>query len=92
MTKDQAEGIAEITIVFFVGLTLIIPMIALSLRFALKPVIETWMRMKSSQVGEETIQMQDRRIALLEAEVQSLQQVVQHRVEATEFDRALGTH
>jgi hypothetical protein len=34
--------------------------------------------------------MQDRRIALLEAELQNVQQMVQQRIALQEFDRAIG--
>lgn len=74
---------------FFVGLAILVPVLAISARVALKPVMESWAKLRETQTsGDEKI-MQDRRIALLEAEVNSLQQVVQQHLEARDFERAL---
>jgi hypothetical protein len=74
---------------FFVGLAILVPIVAISARLALKPVMESWAKLRQTQTsGEEKI-MQDRRIALLEAELHSLQQLVQQQLEAGDFERAL---
>jgi hypothetical protein len=74
----------------FAGLTLLTPVLAFCARFALKPVMETWLRMRQEQTSDQEKILQDRRIALLEAELQSLQQMVQQRLEVQDFDRAIG--
>jgi hypothetical protein len=83
------EALSMVVAAFFVGLSILVPVLALAARFALKPVMETWMKLKQSQTTDEEKIMQDRRIALLEAEVNSLQQLVHHQVEARDFERAL---
>jgi hypothetical protein len=83
------EKLAMVVFAFFVGLTIFVPVLAIAARFALKPVMETWMKMKQSQTSDEEKIMQDRRIALLEAEINSLQQMVQQQAEARDFERAL---
>ena len=83
------EEVAMVVAAFFMGLAILVPVLAISARFALKPVMESWMKLKQTHTTDEEKIMQDRRIALLEAEIHSLQQVVQHQAEAREFDRAL---
>jgi hypothetical protein len=87
---DALEGIAMVVVATFAGLTLLTPVLAFCARFALKPVMETWLAMRREQTSDQDKIMQDRRIALLEAELQNLQQMVQQRLEVQEFDRAIG--
>ena len=89
MDAQQLEGVAMVVIAFFAGLTLLVPVLAFAARFALKPLAETMMKLKQSQTSDEEKIIQDRRIALLEAELQNMQQLLQHRIDAEHFDRAL---
>lgn len=91
MGPDGFEGIAMVVAATLIGLTILTPVLALCARFALKPVMETWIKLKQSQTSDQDKIMQDRRIALLEAELQNLQQMVQQRLEVHEFNRAIGT-
>lgn len=70
------------------GAVILIPILAISARFALKPLMETWI--KARQVSGPESQIQDRRIALLEAEVQSLQGTVRQLTEAESFRNQLS--
>ena len=70
------------------GAVILIPILAISARFALKPLIETWM--KARQVSGPESQLQDRRIALLEAEVQNLHATVRQLAEAESFRSQLS--
>ena len=90
MTSDDFYAVASIVVAFFAGAALLIPIVALSARFALKPVMETWIRFRQSETTDQDKIIQDRRIALLEAEVQNLQQLVHQRVEVDEFERKLS--
>src|SRR3712207_4594523 len=84
--------IAELTGVVGVlvgGAIILTPLLALSVRFALKPLIESWARIRQAQ-GPEAAQLQDRRISLLEAEIQHLQEQVRHLSEAEDFRRQLS--
>lgn len=89
MNGIDFEEIAMVVAAFFLGLTILVPIVAISARFALKPVMESWMRLRQGQPGDGDKIMQDRRIALLEAEIHSLQQLMQHQLEARDFERAL---
>lgn len=89
MDSEGFYALAAVVVAFFAGAALLTPILAFSARFALKPVMETWMRLRQSETTDQEKILQDRRIALLEAEVQSLQQLLQTRLEVQEFDRAL---
>lgn len=89
MNGINFEQVAMVVAAFFVGLTILVPVVAISARFALKPVMESWMKLRQSQTSDEDKIMQDRRIALLEAEIHSLQQLTQQQLEARDFERAL---
>jgi uncharacterized protein YlxW (UPF0749 family) len=73
--------------VFFGGVIVLTPVLALSVRFAFKPMLESWARIKQSN-GEAALQ--DRRIQVLEAEIQHLQSTVQQLAEAEDFRRQLA--
>ncbi len=89
MNGINFEELSMVIAAFFVGLAILVPVVALSARFALRPVMESWIKLRQTQTtGDEKI-MQDRRIALLEAEIHSLQQLVQQQLEARDFERAL---
>lgn len=91
MNSENFYAIASLVVAFFGGAALLTPIVALSARFALKPVMETWIRLRASEWSEQDKAIQDRRIALLEAEVQGLHQLLQQRLDAQEFERALTT-
>ena len=78
---------AALVALFFIGTTILVPVLALSARLALKPVIEALARLKQTGDGDT---LQDRRIALLEAQVHSLTNAVQQLAE-DDFHRQLGT-
>lgn len=90
MSSEDFYAMASIVVAFFAGAALLIPIIALSARFALKPVMETWIRFRQSETTDQDKILQDRRIALLEAEVQSIHQLVHQRFEVDEFERKLS--
>jgi hypothetical protein len=73
--------------VLFAGATVLVPVVALSARFALKPLIEARARVLLGSNADVT---QDRRIALLEAELQNVQGTLQQMVEAEDFRRQLA--
>jgi hypothetical protein len=74
--------------VFFVGAIILVPVVALSVRFSLKPLIEARARLRHGDVTDVT---QDRRLALLEAEMQNIQGTLQGLVEVDDFRRQLAT-
>jgi hypothetical protein len=81
------EDLAGVLAVFFGGAIILTPVVAISARLALRPLIESFARLKH---GSEADHTQDRRLALLEAEMQNLQGTLQSLAEAEEFRRQLA--
>ena len=75
--------------VFFGGLTILTPMLAISTRFALKPLLETMARLRQTQTADEVRALHTRRIELLESEVEHLRRALRTHVDGQEFDRLL---
>lgn len=63
---------------------------ALAVRFAVKPVMDSWLEIKKSATAEAERDRLDRRLDLLEAELQSLHKNVQMLIDADEFRRRLS--
>ena len=70
-------------------LTVLIPIAGLTARFALKPVVESMARLFDSRTVEDTVEITERRVALLESQVESLEQMVQDLRDGRDFDRQL---
>jgi len=82
----QPGEFAALMALFFAGSIVLVPVLALSARLALKPLIDT-LRLRSS--GDADV-LQDRRIALLEAEVQALGAAL-HQLAEDDFHRQIGS-
>jgi len=71
-----------------------IPLLGLTARFAAKPLVDALIRWQEVQRGQgassETLALQDRRISLLEAEIQQLQSTLQQLTDAEDFRQRLG--
>ncbi|HSG48509.1 MAG TPA: hypothetical protein VLA43_11890 [Longimicrobiales bacterium] len=72
-------------------MVVLIPIAGLTARFALKPVVESLAKLFVSRTVEETVQITDRRVALLEQQVESLEGLVARLQEERAFDRELGS-
>ncbi len=68
----------------------LIPVMGLTARFALKPLVDSLARGWEHKGLEENLAMSERRIALLEHQVEHLEGSVRHLEEAQAFDRQLG--
>lgn len=68
----------------------LIPVIGLTARFALKPVVEALSRLFETRSGSERLQILERRIELQEQQIEALQQSLRSLGEAREFDRQLA--
>ncbi|HET7462498.1 MAG TPA: hypothetical protein VFJ82_14690 [Longimicrobium sp.] len=83
----RPQDFAAIMALFFTGTIVLVPVLALSARLAFKPLTETLLRLRN---GGEADTMQDRRIALLEAEVQALGAAL-HQMAEDDFRRQIGS-
>jgi hypothetical protein len=82
---SQLTGLAGVVMG---GMVVLVPLMIIGTRFALKPLVEAWA--KARQVEGPQAQLQDRRISLLEAEVQQLRGEVQRLSEGADFQRQLA--
>jgi hypothetical protein len=75
------------------GLCFLIPIAGLTARFALKPIVEVLARAREGNQGKEALALVERRLALLEQELQSvsgLRDEVTRIAEDQEFRRQLA--
>lgn len=68
----------------------LIPVIGLTARFALKPTVEALSRFFEHRGLDETVHILERRVALMEQQIEAMGASVERLAEAAEFDRALG--
>jgi hypothetical protein len=80
------NSLPEIIAVSAGSIALLVGVGAVAVRVSLRPVLEAWSRGNSA---DQTMELQERRIALLEAEVSALQQEVRSAAEGHVFDRKL---
>jgi hypothetical protein len=79
---------AIISVVMGISIVLI-PVIGLTARFALKPTVEALSRIFEGRGRDETVQMLERRVALLEQQVDAVESSVGRLEETSRFDAAL---
>ncbi|MFC1661061.1 hypothetical protein ACFL3S_06350 [Gemmatimonadota bacterium] len=77
-------------IAVIMGLSIVlIPIIGLTARFALKPTVEALSRVFESRGADESLRIMERRIALLEQQVEAFDGSLSKLEEGAEFDRQL---
>lgn len=67
MDNDVIQGIV---IIMIVGMTCGIPLLGLTVRFSLKPVVEAFIRLREAQLGSQQLQQLQERVAYLERELE----------------------
>jgi len=70
-------------------LVVLIPIAGLTARFALKPLVESFAKLFDIQNVEGALQMSERRMALMEQQVEILEDEVRRLREGRDFDMAL---
>jgi hypothetical protein len=68
----------------------LIPVIGLTARFALKPAVEALARVFETRSLDESMRILERRVELQEQQIDVLQSSMQHLTEARDFDRQLA--
>ena len=66
------ENVAKAFVLICVGLAILVPVVGITARIALKPIAELMGRMREGQNSNQTLAMMERRLELLEREVQVL--------------------
>ena len=85
----------DILVILMSGLIVLIPVAGLTLRFALKPMVDSIARLMQAKNGAagvnlEAVDLVDKRVALLEQEMQLLRGEVRHLEERSEFYEKLA--
>jgi hypothetical protein len=81
--------VALVAVILGISVVLI-PIIGLTARFALKPVVEALARVFESRSVDETVRILERRVELQEQQIESLQSSLEKLSETQEFDRQLS--
>jgi hypothetical protein len=94
MNSDQLEILAPLIGFAIFAFVVAIPVVAFSARFAIKPVVEALIRLREAQgkanASNEMLALQDRRMSLLESEMQHISTTLERLVEAQEFQARLN--
>ncbi len=69
----------------------LVPVIGLTARFALKPTVEALSRFFENKGLGDNVQILERRIALMEQQIEQMDNSVRQLAEVTDFHRQLGT-
>ena len=77
--------------ILFAGMVVLVPVLGLTLRFAIKPFFDTWAEIQRAQLRADQDSIQSRQIYLLEAELQQVQNTLRGVVESQEFQRELAS-
>jgi len=68
----------------------LVPVIGLTARFALKPAVEALAKLFENKQLDETVRILERRVELQEHQIEALQTTVQQLSDARDFERALA--
>jgi hypothetical protein len=75
--------------VFMGTLIVLIPVAGLTLRFALKPIVEAMAKWKEVQAGGQSVTLLEQRVALLEAQLGNMETALHRVLDEQEFHRRL---
>jgi hypothetical protein len=85
----ESEFIVAITAILIGGMVIILPLAGLVARFALKPLIDSYAQVRESAEGGDSLRTLERRLDLLEEQVQLLERDNSRLLDAAEFQRRL---
>ena len=93
MTPEESSRLASLIAFLVVAFIVAIPVIALSIRFAAKPAVDALVRLREvqgkSKASDETLLLHDRRMSLLESELQHIHASLERLAEAERFHAQL---
>jgi hypothetical protein len=90
MDSDTIGALTGLCAAVIGSLAVLTPVVALSARFAMRPIVDAMIRLREAQGATRNSELQDRRIALLESEIQGLQHTVRSLADAEDFRRQLA--
>ncbi|HET8653900.1 MAG TPA: hypothetical protein VFL93_00105 [Longimicrobiaceae bacterium] len=85
----QPIDLTAIVAIVMGSLTILIPVAGITARFALKPVAESIARMREGQAASQTTALLERRVALLEQQLQGMESTVGRLEDEHDFQRQL---
>lgn len=81
--------VALVSVILGISVVLV-PVIGLTARFALKPVVEALGRVFESRASDESMRILERRLDLQEQQIDALQGLLKQVSDAQDFDRQLS--
>ncbi len=85
----QPIDFTAVLAIFLGMMVVLIPITGLTARFALKPVVESFAKIFQSKGVEESLAITDRRVALLEQQLEVMDETVRRLTDAHDFDAQL---
>lgn len=89
MNQEIIFAMTGVLAVLLAGLVVLIPVLGLTIRFALRPLVDAWVQLRKDGAIETETDLLRRQVHLLETELQQMQHSVQSLTEAQEFQRRL---
>ena len=86
----QPIDLAELLAIFMGVSIVLVPVIGLTARFALKPTVEALSRFFDKKGSDEAVTILERRMALMEQQLESIDSNLQRLSEAADFDQSLS--
>lgn len=86
---NQFEILVPLAAILVGGVALIIPIAGITARFALKPVVEAFARLKESQGAGDRQSLMEQRVALLEEQLHAMEREQARLIEEADFRRKL---
>jgi hypothetical protein len=76
--------------ILFTGLVVLVPVLGLTLRFAIKPFFDTWAEIQRNRLNDDHSDLLARQVSLLELELQEVQRTLQSVTDGQDFQRRLA--
>ncbi|RMH13617.1 MAG: hypothetical protein D6701_12140 [Gemmatimonadetes bacterium] len=83
--------LTELVAVFMGISVVLVPIIGLTARFALKPTVEALGRLFEGRGRDEALQLLERRLGLMEHQMEAMEHSLRSLAEVREFDRSLAS-
>ena len=86
---DVSPGVIGLAAVIMGSLVVLIPVAGITARIALRPMMDAWSKYRELKGNDDAVLLLERRMALMEEHINSIDRSVQHLVEDADFRRSL---
>lgn len=83
------EALIPLVAIVMGCLIVLIPVAGITARIALRPIMESWAKYRELRGSDETVLMLERRMALIEEHLNSIDRSMNHLIEEADFRRRL---